>query len=280
MSIRVRTPESGSSRIAGGLSENERTARTAYDALALDYDALTATHDHERWLATLVALARRHGLRGRRVLDVGCGTGRSFEPLLRRGYAVRACDVSPEMVRVARRRFPRVRVEVADMRALPRWGRFRRVDLVTCLDDALNYLPAEPDLDAAFAGIARSLRRGGLFVFDLNSLRTYRTAFAQSFSVDAGDVRFVVCGEAAPDALAGAVCLSRIEVHTRDADGAWRRRVSEHAQRHWPTDTVCARLAEAGLRPVALHGQTTGCVLHQTVDEARDTKVIVVARRD
>jgi hypothetical protein len=57
--------------------------------------------------------------------------------------------------------------------------------------------------------------------------------------------------------------------------------VSEHEQRHWPPDTVCSHLRAAGLDPVALHGQTTGCVLHDTVDEtARDTKVILVARRD
>jgi SAM-dependent methyltransferase len=226
----------------------------------------------------LEALARRHGLAGRRLLDLACGTGRSFEPMLRRGYEVTACDVSPEMVRIARRRAPGVPIAVADMRALPDWGAF---DLVTCLDDAVNYLADEADLDAAFAGVARALRPGGLFVFDLNSLLTYRTAFTSTFTVDAGDVRFTVRGDAPPEVPPGAACPSRIEIHTRGPHGGWHRRVSEHAQRHWPPDTVCSHLRAAGLDPVAVHGQTTGCVLHDTVDEtARDTKVILVARRD
>ena len=36
------------------------------------------------------------------VLDVACGTGKSFLPLLERGYDVTACDISEAMLRVAR----------------------------------------------------------------------------------------------------------------------------------------------------------------------------------
>jgi SAM-dependent methyltransferase len=270
-------PGSGASAASDPASaEGAPAARAAYDALAPAYDALTAGHDYDRWLLVLERLARRHGLRGRRLLDLACGTGRSFEPMVRRGYRVTACDVSPAMVHLARRRAPGVPVEVADMRALPDLGAF---DLVTCLDDAINYLPEERDLDAAFAGVARALRTGGLFVFDLNTLRTYRTAFATSFDVDAGDVQVTVHGGAAPDAPPGAVCPSRMEIRTRKPGWGWQHRVSEHRQRHWPPGRVRTRLRAAGLRPVALHGQSTGCVLHETVDEARDTKVILVARR-
>src|SRR5215210_3637169 len=77
-------------------------ARVAYDLLAADYDAFTAHHDYERWTATLEALARRHGASGHRLLDLACGTGKSFLPFLRRGYSVTACDISPAMTRRAR----------------------------------------------------------------------------------------------------------------------------------------------------------------------------------
>jgi SAM-dependent methyltransferase len=71
------------------------------------------------------------------VLDVACGTGKSFRPLLRRGYEVTGCDISPPMLEQAPAGAPGVRLVPADMRALPDLGAF---DLVTCLDDALNYL--------------------------------------------------------------------------------------------------------------------------------------------
>src|SRR5215207_9538088 len=101
-----------------------------YDVLAPAYDVLTAGHAHGAWLREIEHLALDHGLRGRRLLDVACGTGKSFEPLLQEGYSVTACDVSPGMVAHARRRAGgHARVLVADMRRLPVLGAF---DLVTC----------------------------------------------------------------------------------------------------------------------------------------------------
>src|SRR4051812_5469915 len=113
-------------------------ALSAYDALAPHYDAFTAGYDYERWLDALEELAREHGLRGRRLLDVACGTGKSFLPMLERCYDVVACDLSPGMVARAREKASGdVELFVADMRELPRVGSF---DLITCLDDAVNYL--------------------------------------------------------------------------------------------------------------------------------------------
>src|SRR5690348_17252562 len=120
------------------MSLEDQTATGAYDTLAPAYDLLTAGYAYERWLTALERLAHEHGLRGHRVLDVACGTGKSFEPLLDRGYEVTACDGSPEMAAIAAERAAgRARVHVADMRELPRYGAF---DLVLCLDDAINHL--------------------------------------------------------------------------------------------------------------------------------------------
>lgn len=110
-------------------------AREAYDRLAPAYDALTADYCHERWLDELERLALRHGLAGRRVLDVACGTGKSFLPLLAKGYRVVACDISEAMLAVAAPKAPGVRLVHTDMRRLGRLGTF---DLVTCLTELVT----------------------------------------------------------------------------------------------------------------------------------------------
>jgi SAM-dependent methyltransferase len=250
-------------------------ARPAYDALASTYDSFTADYDYERWLTVLHGLATEHGAQGRRLLDVACGTGRSFEPMLRRGYEVMACDISPAMVERAAARLQGSggTAAVADMRRLPDWGTF---DLVTCLDDAVNYLHTEGDLDAAFGSVARTLRPGGFYVFDVNSLTTYRTVFSNTFTVEADEVVFSWYGEASPVAAPRSLCGARLEISSGSSTSVT---VTRHVQRHWPPHVVRTRLERAGLECVAVRGQATGAVLSDRVDESVHTKVVFVARR-
>ena len=80
----------------------ESDATRAYAVLAPAYDLLTAEYAYGPWLSAIERVAREHGLAGHRLLDVGCGTGKSFLPLMQRGFHVTACDISPEMVALAR----------------------------------------------------------------------------------------------------------------------------------------------------------------------------------
>jgi SAM-dependent methyltransferase len=253
-------------------------AFVAYESLAPFYDDFTRDYVYDSWLAALLAVAREHGLAGRRVLDVACGTGKSFVPLVERGFDVWACDLSPGMVERARRRTPAGadRVFVADMRALPE---VEPVDLVTCLDDSLNYLLDDSDLNAALDGMARALRPGGLAVFDVNSLATYRTSFAEEFAVDRGPTFFCWRGEGSPDAEPGSEAAATVEVFAEAHSGCWKRTTSRHVQRHHPRAAIEAGCALAGLDLVAACGQMPGGRLEPAADEGQHAKVVYVARK-
>lgn len=55
---------------------------------------------------------------GMDVLDVACGTGVLFPDYLKRGVAsLTAIDISPEMVKLAKEKFPQVRVLCGDVEA-------------------------------------------------------------------------------------------------------------------------------------------------------------------
>src|SRR5947209_7336413 len=101
--------------------ETPNQVQDAYATLAAHYDRFMAGAAYDTWLDQIEARARALGLTGRRVLDIACGTGNSFAPLLARGYEVTGCDLSQEMLDQARRKFAD-QVEdlfVTDMRALP-----------------------------------------------------------------------------------------------------------------------------------------------------------------
>ena len=251
-------------------------ARETYEAFAPHYDAFTAHHDYERWTTTLEDLARAGGLRGRRLLDVACGTGKSFMPFLERGYEVTACDISPAMVALAAAKAgDRVRLEVCDMRTLPRFGAF---DLVCCLDDAINYVHEAQELEATFTGLARNLAAGGVVVFDANSLLAYRTFFA-SMSVLVGEERVLVWdGHATADFAACDRARATLEALNRREDGSWWRERSVHDQRHHPRETVQCALRRAGLRPVAVRGMRIDCSTTDGFDELENSKAVYIAR--
>jgi SAM-dependent methyltransferase len=255
------------------------TARDAYDALAPAYDRFTESYDHDGWLRRLEEIARAEGLApGARVLDVACGTGKSAAPLVARGYAVTACDLSAEMVARARRRLgPRVDVFVADMRALPAGcGPF---DLVTCLDDAVNYLGDEADLAAAFASVRRVLAPGGLYVFDVNTIGCYDQAYCGQFVVETADALFCWQGERPASVARGGRFRSRLDAFAREPDGRWDRTTSVHEQRHFGTRAVREALEAAGLEVVRVLGQAADAQLHGAPDEERDFKRVTLARR-
>jgi len=246
-----------------------------YDAAADVYDIVTAGYDHTRWLGEIERLARSHGLTGCTVLDIGCGTGSSFLPLLRKGYEVVGCDISARMLERAAQRAPEVRLELADMRRLEQLGRF---DLVLCLDDTLNYVLDPDELSGSLAGIARNLDSSGIAVWDVNTSAMYRTAFAESWLVSPLDP-FVVW-EGRTDRAFESGGLAELTLHSfaSDEGDGWRRTVSHHVQRHWPEDAITEAARSAGLEIVAVHGQHTGARLDSSLDDDRHTKALYLAR--
>jgi SAM-dependent methyltransferase len=116
--------------------------------------------DHEPWVRP--ALARLGDVRGRRVLDLGCGHGMAAVVLARRGAQVTACDLSPGYVAEARQRATanrvNIRFAVLDAERLP----FADRSFDSIWGHAiLHHL----DIVTAAREIRRVLRPGGVAVF-------------------------------------------------------------------------------------------------------------------
>jgi SAM-dependent methyltransferase len=250
-------------------------AEQAYEAIAPVYDDFTAHHDYELWLGNLLPKARRHGLRGHRLLDVGCGTGKSFLPMLERGWEVTACDISPSMLELARAKAgDAARLSVADMRELPVFGEF---DLVWALDDAVNYLLSGKELWEALRGMRANLAPGGLLMFDVNTLQSYRTFFAEVQQVERGGRRLVWRGQGRADAAPGSISEARFEIESED--GGVDIETHVHRQRHFPEAEVRELLEAAGLDCLDVYGHGFDAVPKQPVEELIHSKAVYFARR-
>jgi SAM-dependent methyltransferase len=246
-----------------------------YGAFAPFYDAFTAASDYEHWTEQVLAAALPHGPAGDRLLDVACGTGKSFEPFMRRGHRVTGCDGSREMLAEASVKAPGAELHLCDMRALPELGSF---DLVTCFDDSLNYLLDGDELLACFRGVADNLAPRGLFVFDVNTVRAYRTTFACDSVSERDGTVFAWRGESSAGFAAGDTTAAAIDVFAPVGDGRYERIATRHEQRHHPSDEVAVLLDEAGLRLVEARGALDDGQLVAAADEYAQLKVLYIAR--
>jgi SAM-dependent methyltransferase len=250
-------------------SPNE-PARLAYEAFAPIYDDFNHLNDYEMWFGALLPELERRGLNQGRLLDVGCGTGRAFGPMLRRGWEVVGCDLTPAMLEQARGKFgAAVPLEVADIRELPVFGEF---ELVWALNDVINYLLGDDDLERALAGMRANLAPGGLVLFDADTLSLFESSFASGDDdgMSVGEWRWVGQEDSVESGgtFTAEVSGGSVKPHL-------------HRERHWTAEQVRAAMEAAGLEMLAALGQRevdVKVVLEQPPDEERHYKVIYIGR--
>jgi len=104
----------------------------------------------------------------RRVLDVGCGTGRHSCRLAARGYSVVGVDRSEDMLRFARARADDEGVDVTFVQSDARSLRLdQSFDGALLMFAVLGYQTADGDVVATLRGIREHLMDGAVLVFDV-----------------------------------------------------------------------------------------------------------------
>ena len=130
------------------------------------YDRIYWWKDYDQEVGFLVKAFRRYGIRGRRVLEVACGTGNHTKLLVERGYVVTGVDISDDMLRVARSKVKGgakfVRGDMRDLDAVVD-GKY---DAAICLFSSISYNQTMPDLRRTIQGLYNHLAEPGVVVFD------------------------------------------------------------------------------------------------------------------
>ncbi len=106
-------------------------------------------------------------IRGRKILDIAVGGGRTTKYLLEISGDYTGVDYTPGFVEVARRKFPSARIECRDARDLSPFGD-RTFDFVMFSFNGIDYVPHEDRL-RALSEIHRVLKPGGLFLFSTHN---------------------------------------------------------------------------------------------------------------
>jgi SAM-dependent methyltransferase len=244
-------------------------ALAAYEVFAAAYNGFNHSNDYEKWLgAALLPALQEHGLPAAgTALDVGCGTGRAFRPLLRRGWRIKGCDLSPAMLELAAEEGNEdVSLIVADMRDLPDLGTF---DLVLSLNDSVNCLLGDGDLVVALSSMRRSLAERGLLLFDVNSRSTFVSEYSERRKVQhqGSQWTWTGLGEVAPSIFEAEIVGDRLSEPVR------------HLERLRPEGEVRDAMRGAGIETLAALGMSEvddEIILSPHPDEHRDYKLVFI----
>jgi SAM-dependent methyltransferase len=197
----------------------------------------------------LIDFAQRKDWMGRRILDLGCGTGASLEWLTRRNYITIGLDHSPEMLELGRRRLDAAGLyhdlREGDIRSLS--DDLNALDLVLALD-VVNEMSSLRDLEVMFNNVRRALSPERLFVFDMHTIQGLAEAGTSGEAIAFDDSNLAVITSNHYD-FDRQIHECRYLIFHREGD-LWHRTEGARILRGYPAQAVASLLQRCGFQTV------------------------------
>jgi len=131
------------------------------------YDTIYADKDYKKECDFIETIIQAYHVSSspRKILDIGCGSGEHAVILARKGYQMTGIDFSEAMISKAKEKSSELDInfQLMNMTNFSLTGKF---DVCTCLFCGICYLSRNDDLKNSLKCINKSLRPGGLFIFD------------------------------------------------------------------------------------------------------------------
>jgi len=108
------------------------------------------------------------------ILDLGCGGGRIANVLHQMGHKVTGVDLSPDLIKIAQAKFPKLKFVVGDACRLEFPD--QSFDDVWFSFNGLDFIHPYPRLQKALSEIHRVIKPGGLFIYSSHNSLCFLTA--------------------------------------------------------------------------------------------------------
>ena len=141
------------------MKDNKKEKLVYYTAFAAIYDRVMRDVDYHNWAEHVICLAKRYKLKGKKWLDLACGTGSTSLEMIPRGYEMTGIDFADEMLAIAAEKAGeegyKLPLYQGRMEKFAREGLSTDFDMVICLYDSLNYLTEREDVKSCFREVNR-----------------------------------------------------------------------------------------------------------------------------
>ncbi|MBE2912064.1 class I SAM-dependent DNA methyltransferase [Anoxybacillus flavithermus] len=218
-----------------------------YERFASWYDQLMNDAPYDAWCALVErTVASYHN--GKRLLDLGCGTGELAIRLAEKGFDATGVDLSEQMLTIAQMKAEERGVHVLfyqqDMR---HFGPFEPFDTIVIFCDSLNYLLEDEDVITTFSRVYDQLRPGGLFLFDVHSLFKMEHIFLQKETFASNDEQVSYIWNCYPGSRPYSV-EHELTFFVQLEEGVYERVDEIHVQRTYDVAQYETWLKDAGFR--------------------------------
>lgn len=212
-----------------------------YALLAPYYDRMGMGKYTTRLTPRLLNLSQQNGWMGRRILDLGCGTGACLAWFAGHGYSAVGVDNSPEMLAQCQQKITANKLNATLIEAdIRKMQTVERIDMALALR-VLNSMDTLRDLEAVFQGVANILAEGRFFVFDMQTVQGLAEQGTMSEQRIHEDQDLVAFSRSRYD-FERQICMVECDVFVRHENTLWKRVQARRVLRAFPVQAVASLL--------------------------------------
>lgn len=244
----------------------------AYGVFAEFYDKLTGNVHYKERADYLLKLCEKFEHETGITLDLACGTGTLTLELKRRGIDIYGIDGSAEMLSEASMKAFEEELNVLflcqKMQSIDLYG---TIDTCFCTLDSINHLTNPEDVKKTFGRVSLFMNKGGLFIFDVNTVFKHREVLKDNvFVFDTDDV-YCVWQNTPVDEYVEEISLDFFIPHP---NGGYVRESERFRERAYETEELNQMLSDSGFKTEAVFGDMT----FETAD-SDEQRLYFVARK-
>lgn len=216
-----------------------------YKDFAYIYDKLSFDLAYEKYAQNIQTLVEENNIEKDTMLELACGTGRLTQYFFGNFKKIHALDLSKEMLEVFKAKFVRDDI-IFYQEDMVNFSNPNSYDLIVILLDSINYLRDEKDLEKLLENSYKNLKKGGLLVFDLNSLYKMEEIFGnETYVYEYQDVFYTWENEKDHDEI-----FMYLNFFLEDEKGDYRRIEERQVQKIYEPKKVKDILGQIGFKEI------------------------------
>lgn len=245
----------------------------AYETFSRFYDTLTNNVDYEKRADYFCRLLSPCKKSGSILLDLACGTGSMSVEMAKRGFDVIGVDPSAGMLTAAREKIAESGYDILLLcQSAGELDLYGTVDCAVCCLDSVNHFDGADEVKKAFSKVSLFMNKGGLFVFDVNTVYKHRGVLADNtFVYDCEGVYCAWQNSLNPDFSVDIT----LDFFAENENGLWERSGEEFTEYAYEIDEIKSMLEEAGFSVQGVYDDMT-----ENPVKSDSERAVFVARKE